>query len=43
VVTVMVIVTYIDGENDICGDGDWQWRGEGVGDVLMKNPTQQSI
>jgi CYTH domain-containing protein len=31
VVTVLVIVTYIEGDNDSCGDGDWQWKGDGVG------------
>jgi hypothetical protein len=43
VVTVMVIVTYIVFDNDSCGGGDWQWRGDGVGDVMMMNPTQKSI
>lgn len=27
----MVIVTYINGDNESCGDGDWQWKGDVVG------------
>jgi hypothetical protein len=43
VVTVMVIVTYIDGDNNSYGDGYLQRWGDGVGDVMMMNPTQQII
>jgi hypothetical protein len=43
VVTVMETVTDIAGGNDSYDDGEWQWRGEGVGDVMMMNITQQTI
>ena len=41
--TVMVIVTQSDDDNDSYSDGDRQRRGDAVGDVMMMNPTQQSI
>ena len=30
-------------EYEFRSDGDWQRRGEAVGDVMMMNPNEQSI